>query len=416
MRNKQLANIYRQQISEAGKVVPDRFIVREFNTKKDVEKAVVNANPDVRGGSGKKGSIRFQPIKKVEDKEQFTQDFLKTLDEINLIIVGSILPGDPDSPSGKFPSYIVKDEVSNNEFTITLGGGSFSNEGMEYERRLLEELEQYFDNKEEGADKPSFLDKLESALDVEFDGLDKTQTFSRRVKRPLTSKGPEDKGDEISDITLIDTNNKKYFISLKNIGGKTVSNAGAKGMFGIEDDQVKFTNKEKNNIGKDLMEAGAVNIKAAVRGLEDYKEKVQSVPYLTETHDVTDKADKDELYKFLGSAFDYGYIYVKQKDKKDNLEIADVTDEDKLNEFIGDITEVKVKYPYYINNRRSRKNISIVIITDKGNYSFDIRNASGGFLPNQINLVRTGSAKDIKLQKANISKVNTGSSNIENLL
>ena len=195
-----------------------------------------------------------------------------------------------------------------------------------------------------------------------------------------------------------------------------MSNAGAKGMFSIEDNQVKFANKEKNNIGKDLMEAGAVNIKAAVRGLEDYKEKVQSVPYLTETHDVTDKADKDELYKFLGSAFDYGYIYVKQKDKKDNLEIADVTDEDKLNEFIGDITEVKVKYPYYINDRRSRKNISIVIITDKGNYSFDIRNASGGFLPNQINLVRTGSAKDIKLQKANISKVNTGSSNIENLL
>ena len=94
--------------------------------------------------------------------------------------------------------------------------------------------------------------------------------------------------------------------------------------------------------------------------------------------------------------------------------VTDITDEEKLNDFIGNIQEVKVKYPYYLDDKKSRKHISIVIVTDKGNYSFDIRNASRGFLPNQINLVRAGSAKDTQLHKANIAKL--GNTELEDLL
>ena len=415
MPNRKLTTIYSSRISGTSRITPDRLIVREYTSKKDVERAIVDANPKLRGGSGKGGSIRLQPKSKIEDKDQFTSNFLDTLNEINLIIIGDpILPGDPDSPSGKYPSFRVKDGVNNKEYIITLGGGSFTNEGMVYERRLMSELENYFDNKEDGAETPPFLSKLENALDVEFEKLDKGQTFERSVKRPLTSKGPTDKGDVISDITLIDTSGKKYYISLKNVGGQTISNAGASGMFEVEDDNIKFVNKEKNNIGKDLMKAGAVNIDAAIQGLEDYKNKTQSNPYLIDIHNVTDKADIDELYKFLGSAFDYGYIYVKQKDRKDNLEIADITDEEKLNEFIGNIQEVKVKYPYYLDERKSRKHISIIIITDNGNYSFDIRNASRGFLPNQINLVKAKSAAEVKQNKSNIAALDTSQTDIEN--
>jgi hypothetical protein len=416
MRNRNLANTYISHIAGSNSILPARFLVREYNSKKDVERAITTSNPELRGGAGKGGSIRLQPVNKIEDKEQFTANFLKTLEDINLTIVGDIIkPGDVDSPSSKFPSYRVKDE-DNNEFIITLGGGSFSNVGMNYERELLKELKYYFDNREDGAEKPLFLVKLENALDVEFGGLSEEHTFSRRVKRPLSSKGPEDRGDEISDITLIDEDDKKYYISLKAIGGKTVSNAGAKGMFDMIDGNIEFVNKEKNAIGKEIMDAGDVNIRAVLRGLDDYKNKNQSVEYLTKKHDVTENADIKKLTKFLGSAFDYGYIYVKQKDIKNNLEIADITDEDKLNEFLGDITSVYVKYPYYINDLKSRKYISININTDKGNYSFDIRNASGGFLPNQINLVRHGSAKDIVNMKANIAALGRGSANIENLL
>jgi hypothetical protein len=315
-------------------------------------------------------------------------------------------------------SYVVMDK-DNNEFIITLGGGSFSNAGMNYERELMKELENYFENKDEGAEKPAFLDKLEQALDIEFEGLDTSATFARRVRRPLSDKGPSDKGDEISDLTLIATDNgkvKKFYISLKNVGGKTISNAGAKGMFEIEDNKVEFVNKEKNSIGKKLLDAANVNIDLVERGLTDYVNKNVSSSVLSQQEDVTDDVDKDKLIKFIGSAFDYGYIYVKQKNSKNDLEVADLTEEDKLYEFIGDIENVYVKYPYYINERKSRKNISIVIETTKGVYSFDIRNAGGNIEPNQINLVRAGSKKDIQQTISNIKSLETSTTNLKDTL
>ena len=132
--------------------------------------------------------------------------------------------------------------------------------------------------------------------------------------------------------------------------------------------------------------------------------------------DTTNESDIEQLQKFLGSAFDYGYIYVKQKNTRDDLEIADLTTKEGLYDFVGNIEKVEVKYPYYRTPIKSRKYASVIITTDKGIYSFDIRNASGGIIPDQINLVRGGSKQDIKLGKGNISKVSTSDTEIENIL
>lgn len=414
MRNANLVKLYESAVI-GEQIVQPRHIVREFYTKKAVIKAITDANPNFKAGSGKKGSIRIQPTAKVEDKEALKQEFIDTLNDIDLIISDDVIyPGDPDSPSGKFPSYRVKDK-NDTEFIITLGGGAFSNEGMNYERALMEMLGNYFDNIDT-VEKPVFLEKLENHLDVEFEGLDKETSFTRRVKRPLTDKGPDDKGDEIADLTLIDTDGKKYYISLKNVGGKTVSNAGASGMFDIDKGQVKFVNKEKNDIGKKLMDAANVNIKYVTRGLTDYLNKSPSPSQLSETHNVTEDADKEKLMKFLGSAFDYGYIYVKQKNKKDDLEIADLSTEDELFDFIGEIESVNVRYPYFKDERASRKGIDIMITTTKHRYAFQIRNPSGGIMPNQINLVKAGSTADVAAAKANVKKVSKGDKDIESLL
>ena len=416
MRNRNLTNIYANNVVSTGYIVPVRFLVREYVSKNDVERAITSANTSLRGGTGKRGEIRLQPTSKVEDKEKFTQDFIDTLGELKLELIGDVIkPGDPESPSSKFPSYKVKDDEGNT-YIITLAGGSFSNAGMAYERKVEQDLKTYFENREEGVTKPEFLDQLEQFLDVEFEDISKESTFERRVKRPLSAKGPEDKGDEIADITLIDTEGEKFYISLKAIGGVTVSNAGASGMFDVEDDNIVFINKEKNNIGGKLMEAGSVNVDAVLRGLNDYKNKVKSVDYLIKPHKVTDEANIEQLTKFLGSAFDYGYIYVKQKNTRNDLEIADLTAEADLYDFIGDIEDVYIKYPYYISDARSRKHISIAINTNKGGYSFDIRNASGGLIPQQINLVRGSTVKDIVAMKTNIAALNRGATDIESIL
>jgi len=416
MRDLMLSKIY--ESINIQPVKQPRFLVREYNSKADVKKSIIDANDNFKIGTDKRGAIRIQPARKVEDREELKQLFTNTLDDIDLIIKDTILPGTPESPSSKYMSYVVQDK-DNNEFIITLGGGSFSNAGMNYERELMKELENYFENKDEGVEKPAFLDKLEQALDIEFEGLDTSATFARRVRRPLSDKGPSDKGDEISDLTLIATDKgkvKKFYISLKNVGGKTISNAGAKGMFEIEDNKVEFINKEKNSIGKKLLDAANVNIDLVERGLTDYVNKSVSSSVLSQQEDVTDDVDKDKLIKFIGSAFDYGYIYVKQKNSKNDLEVADLTEEDKLYEFIGDIENVYVKYPYYINERKSRKNISIVIETTKGVYSFDIRNAGGNIEPNQINLVRAGSKKDIQQTISNIKSLETSTTNLKDTL
>ena len=395
--SKKLQQIYSEQVTRRPISLHIRPIY-EYNSKAEGKKAIIDANPDLKLGSDKRGAIRLQPAVKVKDKEEFTNKFLDTLKDINLVIVDRIKPG-PDAPSSKFDSYVVKS--GGNEFVITLGGGA--NKGQSFEQEIMKSLVEYFESEGE-EEKPAILDELEDALDVEFVGVDKGVSFTRAVKRPLTPKGANDRGYEIADLTLLDENGDKYYISLKNKDGKTVSNGGASGMFDIKDDKVEFVNKERDNVGGELFKAAGANTSFIERGLTDYVNKEKSPDTLKDTVDTTDKADIDKLEKFLMSAFDYGYIYVKQKTSK-SFEIADLEDPDKLREFIGDIESVSVKYPYYENDRKSRKHVSVVIETENGIYSFDVRNASGGTIPNQINLVRGGSKADIKAAKASVSAI-----------
>lgn len=412
MRNWNLEKLYTENIASVGSIPMDRHrILREFKNKAQVKQALLDAEPAFKSGNDKKGAIRIAPAEKM-DREEVKKKFFEALDKIPLVYVKEI-PKGPDSPSGKFPSYVVKDE-SDNEFVVTVAGGAFSNEGMNYEREVFDEIKKYFD---EDTDKPEFIEKLEKALDVEFAGYDPSRTFSGRVERPLSDKGAKDRGEEIADFTLEDEDGKKYYISLKDIGGKTVGNAGASGMFRVKGpgNEIEF-DKQRDSVGKKLMDAADVDIDLVVDGLNDYIRKTPSKPGLEKTVNKTDEADKDKIKDFLMSAFDYGYIYVKRKNAGGDLEIIDLEDKDELSDFIGDIEEVEIKYPYYQNDQKSRKNVSIVITTEEGRYSFDIRNASGGIIPKQINLVRLGSKKDIRAAKASAKAIDRADTELEKLL
>lgn len=407
-----LEKIYSQNVASVGSIPQERFrVLREFKSKGEVKKAILDTEPAFKAGSDKRGAIRIAPAEKM-DREEVKQKFFDALDKIPLVYVREI-PKGPESPSGKFPSYVVKDD-SDNEYVITVAGGAFSNEGMNYEREVFDEIKKYFD---EDTEKPEFIEKLEKALDVEFSGYDPTKTFSGRVQRPLSDKGPQNKGEEIADFTLEDEDGKKYYISLKDIGGKTVGNAGAGGLFKVKGPgrEVEF-DKERDSVGKKLMDAADVDIDLVVDGLNDYINKTPSVEGLEKTVNKTDEADKDKIKDFLMSAFDYGYIYVKRKNASGDLEIIDLEDKDELSDFIGDIQEIELKYPYYQDEKRSRKNVSIVITTEEGRYSFDIRNASGGIIPKQINLVRLGSKKDIKAAIKSAKAIDRSDSELEKLL
>jgi hypothetical protein len=403
-----------------------------YKSKKAVAQAIVDNNPDFKIGSSKSG-IRIQPADEelAKDKDNLKQSLIDSLDDINLVLVDTLKPNEPGNPSGTFNAYKVKDTISANEFIVIISGGAAGNKGMKYERDIFESFIQYFDaldraetdEEKKEIKKPSMLEKLEDNLDVEFIGLDRGATFNRSVKRPLTTDGANDRGEAIADVTLIDSNNDPYYISIKDIDGKTVGNAGAARMFkiGKTDKEVDFINRERDGIGGDLMKAAGVSIPDVERGLSDYAKKRVSSPELSKTEDVTNKpgVDLNILHKFIESAFDFGYIYVKRKNKKDDLEIEDLRDKNKLIDYIGDITKVQVKYPFYRSDARridSRKSVSIIMTTEKNVYSFDIRNKSRNIVPTEINLVKLGSKKELKATASSAAKTDTEDTQLTDML
>lgn len=202
------------------------------------------------------------------------------------------------------------------------------------------------------------------------------------------------------------------------VGGVTVANTGAAGMFSLKDGKITFADRE-GMVGKKLFDAAGLDDSSIIKiekGLTDYLNKTISPSDLQKTVDMTSSANKEDLKKFLYSAFDYGYIYVRRKPV--GLEVIDLTKEEDLKDFIGDVKSVKVKYPFYKDETRTgkRKNVSIVIETDNNVFSFDIRNASGGIIPSQINLVKLGSKKEIAQAASNVDSVKSSDGSLEDAL
>lgn len=390
-----------------------------YKSKTQVTNAILDTNPSFKSGGSKAGAIRIAPSgeETTSSREDIVKDFENTLKGINLVIKDIKPRG--EGASSKYPTYVVADAASN-EYQIVLAGGSISNKGMKYERELLKTLKDYFSKLKLGeeSDKPKFLKDLESKTDIEFVDVVDEVDFNRKVKRPLTDDGAEDKGKEIADIALKGDDDNTYYISLKDVGGVTVANTGAAGMFNLKDGKITFVDRN-DKIGKKLFSASGLNDDSIIkieRGLTDYLQKNISPTELQEVEDLTSSANKEDLKKFLYSAFDYGYIYVRRKPV--GLEVVDLTKEEDLKDFIGDVKSVKVKYPFYRDETRTgkRKNVSIVIETEHNVFSFDIRNASGGVIPSQINLVKLGSKKEIAQTAANVDSVKASDKSVEDVL
>ena len=395
-----------------------------YKSKAQLSKAIKDTETTFKS-SVKDGSIRVTPSDKnsTSSREELVKKFEDTLRDINLVIK-DILPKNVGA-SSMYPTYVVTDD-SSTEYQIVLGGGAASNKGMKYERDVLKSLEEYFTKigLGEDIDKPAFLTELEDKLDITFTGIKDGIDFDRKVKRPLDADGPEDKGEVIADLALEDEDGDVFYISLKDIGGITVANNGAAGMFSVKfqsdrkTKEVKFTG-ERHEIGKKVFEASGINeegIKKVEQGLSDYLNKVDSEPGLEDIEDTTDVANIPLLKKLLKSAFDYGYIYVKRKTS--GHEIIDLTTPDDLDEFIGDIEAVKVKYPYYRRegNKKRRKGVSVMIETENNLFSFDIRNASRGIIPKQINLVKLKSKSEFKVDAGNVDAVASSNQDMETTL
>lgn len=359
---------------EANKIktLTESYQLVKERSKISIAKDIVDVAPELKVGS-KGGQIRIQP----KQREPFPEkDFLATLELAGLNLEEVVKPKEPGSQSSKYNTYIVKDKDGTIHYVV-LGGGAFVNKGMDFERQLAVNLEQNLDNQ----DNDPFYQQFKAVIGpVEF--VNVKDEFDRRVNRKLTGQ-PIDVGPIISDITLTDSEGQKYFLSLKDKNGKTISNNGLAGMFQLKDNKV-ITNSSP--LVDPLLQAVHMDKEKIAELIEKYKDKIPSGQKNAEA--VLDY-NKEVLYNFLGSAIDYGYYYVRSMGLNKFNIVPLLTSED-LKKFIGEIQSVSIKYPFYAGEgmQQKRKNASILVSTTSGTFSFDLRNASAGLLPAQINLVK----------------------------
>jgi len=342
-------------------------------SKADTVAAITKVLPSLKPGTSKAGAIRLQPVAK--GVELSDQEFAAALKSIGFNYVKTIPPKTPESKSSKYDTHVIQDDNGVVHF-IVVGGGSASNKGMAYERQLFDEIAKALHTNQPHNFVESFRSfaKCPPIVDV-------VTGFGKRVQRQLTGI-PKDVGAVISDITLVDESGTKHYISLKEKNGVTIANNGIGNAFSEQNGEVKFNGDPRIN---PLFEALHIDTNLACRGLEAFIKKQsfskQDLPSLN--------YDKEVVMKYLCSAIDYGYFYVRNLGNG-QFEMEDLSSLDNLIKFIGNIKDITIKYPYYLGEgmQQKRKHISIEIITDEHIFNFDVRNASGGILPKQINLVK----------------------------
>lgn len=280
-------------------------------------------------------------------------------------------PGDPNSKSGKFKTYITTTGYS----VVFAGGG---NAGQTRENTLVSELLSVIDGAKPS---PHLMDLLGKLAVNPRDIVSADLASAKRVKRPLSTK-PIDVGELISDVTVGLRGGAHIFISLKlDTGGNlSLSNVGYTGAFALNTAGGAIT-LAKHQYDPLLAAVGlsktriAKGLQSIVRG-DPMKNVVDDAP----------RFDGDTLRGYLSSAYGYGYWYVKES--KSGWEVVDLTTFDKLAEHVGEPRVEKVVYPGISLSRplaassRSRA----IVTTSKGRrYEFVVRNTEGtGLVPTKI--------------------------------
>ncbi len=228
-------------------------------------------------------------------------------------------------------------------------------------------------------------------------------------KRPIGTSDEHvtDVGEQIADYTFVDTKTKKeFYISLKDVGGKTFANKGVAGVFKEKRTTESETNEQKITIvpgGSTVLDdyfssltGDKDEIKDRIcRGLEEYAQGVienSNQPITTDQYYFENIPISSKFKTFvqttIKSGLGYGYYYLKEKKKTEYIFI-DLTTKDKLDTFVKDylqIVNVSMQFPYYIGTGRnmSSKSFNLYINTKNGStYNIEVR-SKGGFVPSEF--------------------------------
>jgi len=369
---------------EVGKNHPNAFrlLVRQAlllegsrlqNSKKVIQRIITAPENQEYGFALMGNDYRIANPNKIP-QQQF-KDLLQKLYPESTIEV--IPPKVQPNKSSKFPMYSLDTEYG----PAILWLASGANKGEKYESDFVEKAK---------ASAGKSLDQIEDKelvqlydyLEIDPTALkpeDIRGTGKQDTKRSVNFDRPENVGTKIADI-IIDYEGDEYNISLKDPKGDYIYNGGNLKFFKMNNEgQVYFDEKafiSDTSPTKEVLEVAGVNPEKIAEGLNN---NINKTGPPAQWEDVQDY-DPVKLRNLLASSYGYGYYYVRQV-KPGELLIKDISTEEDVNNLVGEVKSVKIKYPS-IDSKSTE--VRIIAGSPEGGdtiYQIDIRNAQGGYLP-----------------------------------
>lgn len=310
--------------------------------------------------------FRLQLINKHMDTSAKLEADMKTI--LNKAFGGAIskLTHHQVSPnSSKFSSYSF--EISNQMYDVIIARGA--NKGENFEVVTTNNLAKAFHTRGETTEFHLLIDQLNEAHDgfeqVEISKVEQRKGSTRKTGVPI-----EKLGEIIGDIILTDENNKKWFVSLKDINGHTFSAyPGAASLFD------NYGNLQPRSDGAKFLQAFGVDLSKVQDGFD---ERRGSVAPGGKREPIPGPVNPDlaKIKSIFEVAWGMNYFYVRKKSFGWDVFWID---REKLNKLTSNIRIESITYP-----SKKTKSVMILCSNNEKKYKVEVRNSAGREYPNDI--------------------------------
>ena len=355
------------------------FNLTENSIQVQARAKIISDNPGKFAVQSKPG--RIMNVNKIS-----SQDFVDIIKNTLNIEDVEVYPPDTgpnkksisDKASKKFDMFEF--EFEGKLITLLLVGGAEANKGQKFENRIYSELKGAAGSDINDIENPQIVQLLKFLkLDPKtYRSSDVAQTGGKDTKRPLNlDDGPEDNGSTISDVAIKGPSNM-YYLSVKDKTGDNIYNGGNVSSIRYNDDKTEVI-LDRDTFNADVTKARifkmfSINPEKHVEGLNSYMNKTGTDPGY-----ISVDFDKEKVSKMIGTAVDYGYVYVREE-SDNSLKLINIASANDTYKLTGSPTEVLIRYA-----NRVTKTTSVLINLQGSTAGFkkvliEIRNAQGGLV------------------------------------
>lgn len=265
--------------------------------------------------------------------------------------------------SSKFPSvsFVFQDQ----KFDLVIGRGA--NRGENFETSTIADLASVFQAGKGSSDHLQLI-KLLNDANKQFASVE-IQSVKQRTGSTKKEGVPIDRlGAIIGDIILEDTTGYKWYVSLKDVNGKTFSSySGASSLFN------SLGELQPKSAGADFLTAFGVDLNKVQRGFDERNKKKD-----VRSNIALIRLNQTKLKAIFERAWGMNYFYVK----KENIGWKVFwLDRNKLDKLTRNIRVTDIKYP-----NLSSKQITIMCENADQKYLVELRNSKAGEYPNDIKI------------------------------